>query len=433
MTTTFNRDQVLRLTRETLDHTLRFFNTVNENLLHVVENVRNTEARPMNLDEVTRICTDFHRQHETRMHELTGIWTNFASTVKNELPTTTPNLFDPNEVLRLNREMIDQTMRFFTTTNEALLKGQLPQHDQILPRNVIETITRAVSDFQKTQTELTHTFEQTFQKVLHNVTPTQHHTTNKTHETHTNTIHPQHAVRDEVFTLNREIIENTLRFFMNLNEHVVAIIENRDGKAIEQHTALINRIRDEFTTNHQQMITRFDGFIKRTAETLSTAHLNTTTIPNVPQIFDHQELLKINQDAIASTVKYFTTVTENILQVRGNNGETLIQATQEYQKHHQVLTSRLETIWRDTLTKATEIVTHNLTQVHGQNIQTPRHETKNMQPETREQTCCGNTHHTTGHNTTHHTHETPNHTETPKATTSKGTSPKTTKKHTSKH
>lgn len=385
MTTTFNRDQIVRLTRETLDHTLRFFNTVNENLHNLVKNVHHNEMHPVTVEDITKICNDFHRDHDVRMHELNSIWTDFTKTVRNTIPTTIPNLFDPNEVIRLNRDMIDHTMRFFNTTNEALIKGQVPSHDHILPRNVIETINKAVEDFRKTQLDLTRAFDTTFHKVFETITATVKTTTHTTHTDHkahdkttADTRHPIHGVRDEVFTLNRDIIEHTIRFFMNINEHVVAIIENVDPKNVEKHADLLNRVRDEHVDNHRRMIERFDLFIRRTAETLSTAHLGKHEIPTDVRLFDHTEVLRINQDAIATSVKFFTTITENLLkEVRKDHIDTLIHATTEFHKHHEILTNRVETIWRDALN--TFIVTRdrNETKVHATETKIHHHDTVN--------------------------------------------------------
>ncbi|HNV72057.1 MAG TPA: hypothetical protein PKO06_20290, partial [Candidatus Ozemobacteraceae bacterium] len=264
MTTTINRNQILRLTRETIDNTLRFFHTVNENLFTLVNRLPHAEVRPMNLDEITRICNDFQRNHETRVTQLTTIWNELHTHLRNQVPTTPINLFDTNEIIRLNREMIDHTMRFFTTTNEALLHGRLPETPEVLPRSVIETITNAVQNFQRTQNEVIHTFEQTFHKVINTIHPT---TTERPTETQVHNT-PINVVRDEIFTLNRDIIENTIRFFMTLNEHVVAIVENHDQKHVTTHTEQINHIHQNFLNTHRTIIDRLNTCIRRTAESL---------------------------------------------------------------------------------------------------------------------------------------------------------------------
>ena len=383
-TTTFNRNQILRLTRETLDNTLRFFHTVNERLFTVVNHIPTAEVRPMNMEEVTRICTDFHRDHETRMTQLTTIWNDLTTQLRDQLPTTTPNLFDTNDVIRLNRELIDHTMRFFTTTNEALLQGRLPQTPEILPRHVVETITNAVQTFQKTQTDVLHTFEQTFHKVLNTLTPT----TPVTPQTEIQNHHtPINVVRDEIFTLNRDIIDNTIRFFMNLNEHVVSIIENHDPKNVTLHTGHINQIRQEYLNTHQMMVDRLNTCIRRTAETLSVTPQNLTHVTHLTPLFDHSELLHINHDAIASTVKFFNIVTENLL--TRNDRDTLIHATEEFQKTHRILTGRIETIWTETVNRVQQHVTrtHETRTVENtpNNIHNHVNETRNQ---TVNETCC---------------------------------------------
>ncbi len=366
MTTTFNRNQILRLTRETIDNTLRFFHTVNENLFTLVNRLPHAEVRPMNLDEITRICNDFQRNHETRISRLTTIWNELHPHLHQQVPTTNQHLFNTDDIIRINREMIDHTMRFFTTTNEALLHGRLPETPEVMPRTVIETITNAVQNFQRTQNEVFHAFEQTFNKVINTITPVTTHTTNTENRVH-NT--PINVVRDEIFTLNRDIIENTIRFFMTLNEHVVAIIENHDQKNVTQHTDQINQIHRNWLNTHHTIIDRLNTCIRRTAESLSVTPEHLTRVTSLTPLFDHHELLRINQDAIASTVKFFHTVTENLLTHPDHTN--LVHATEDFQKTQRILTTRIETIWTESvkhllnnLTRTTETRTMENTGVH---------------------------------------------------------------------
>lgn len=346
MTTTINRAQILRNTRETLEHTLRFFHTMNENLRNFVGMAETRPVTPQNVEEITKICTDFHREQEIRITELNNIWTDFTKATAKPLPAHITDMFNPTAMIRMNREVMDHTIRFFTTTNEALLNGKMPQHDQILPRNVVETINCAIQDFQKTQIEFTGMFEETFQKVLR-ATPL-------VPRTEENTLrreeprHPTHRLTDEVFTLNRDIIENTIHFVLNLNEHTTALLESIDHKDIERHARLITEVRDEFVRNRKTMVERFDTFIHRTAETLSTLRPEAIPTLDTTPLFDHQEVLQINQNAITSVVKLFTTITETLLQEkRPEHMEIIIRATDEFRKLHHVLATRIETIWTE--------------------------------------------------------------------------------------
>ena len=373
MTTTTNRAQILRNTRETLEHTLRFFHTVNEQLRNFVDQAHTHPVTPRTIEDITKICTDFHRDQDIRITELNKIWNDFTTT-PNRLPTDLPTLFNPEAITRLNREIMDHTIRFFTVTNEALIKGQMPQHDQILPRQIVETINLAIQDFQKTQTDFTRTFEHTFQNILKTVAPTTPLQDKKSHQEEP-TMHPQKHITDEVFTLNRDIIENTIHFILNLNEHTTAIIENIDHKNVEKHAELITRIHDEFVRNRKIMVERFDTFIHRTAETLSTLRPETLTTPGITPLFDHQEVLKINQNVIAGTVKYFTTITETLLQEpRPQQRETILRATEEFHKHHQVLATRFATI-------LTEVGKHLMTNIDQRRtvVNTPETTTKNQE------------------------------------------------------
>lgn len=62
-----------------------------------------------------------------------------------------PNLFDREEMLRLTREGMEQTMRFYMTMNENLLKLAEMQKDAVNQANqrTIETMNKAYEEYQK--------------------------------------------------------------------------------------------------------------------------------------------------------------------------------------------------------------------------------------------------------------------------------------------
>ncbi len=345
MTTTFNRDQVLQLTRETIDNTLRFFNTVNENLIGLAKTARDVNVPRMEIDEISRICTAFHRDHEVRMNHFNTICQDFTNTARKHIPTTTPILFDTKEIVRINREAIDTAMRFFDITIEAMTKCPT---DHQLPRNVIETIDRAVVDFQKTHADFIRTFEKAFENVLKTVP------VNETSKLHTDriieTTKTHHEIRDEVLLINRDMIKNTLGFFVNIHDHVGAILENSDKKNIEIHAEKISTHRNDFIRINCEIIERFHTITRRTVE----AH--TGKIEDSTPLFDHQEVVRINHDAIRGMVKYFTTITEHMVHPNADRTEALVRETKDFQRLHRVLTNRIESIWCEAVNRSTKTI-----------------------------------------------------------------------------
>ncbi|RCK80115.1 MAG: hypothetical protein OZSIB_3619 [Candidatus Ozemobacter sibiricus] len=64
---------------------------------------------------------------------------------------TTPNLFDREEMMRLTREGMEQTLRFYMTMNEQLLKMAEWQKDAVNQANQqgIEMLNKAYDEYQK--------------------------------------------------------------------------------------------------------------------------------------------------------------------------------------------------------------------------------------------------------------------------------------------
>lgn len=74
-------------------------------------------------------------------------------TKKNQTTPTNPmaQMFDREEMIRLSREGMENSLRFFATLNENILKLQEWQREQIndATRRQLETMNQAVEEYQK--------------------------------------------------------------------------------------------------------------------------------------------------------------------------------------------------------------------------------------------------------------------------------------------
>ncbi|MBF0543310.1 MAG: hypothetical protein HQM08_02695 [Candidatus Riflebacteria bacterium] len=80
------------------------------------------------------------------------------------------------------------------------------------------------------------------------------------------------------------------------------------------------------------------------------------------KIFDRDEMVRVARTGIENSLKFYMTLNENIVKLSDLQKETINETTKknlealnktydEFQKNHRVLTSRVETFYRDLLEK----------------------------------------------------------------------------------
>lgn len=82
------------------------------------------------------------------------------------------------------------------------------------------------------------------------------------------------------------------------------------------------------------------------------------------KIFDREEMMRLSNEGMETSMRFFLTINENIIKMgewqmntmNENNKkamETINKAYDEYQKHSRVVMSRFENVWKETIQKIT--------------------------------------------------------------------------------
>ena len=72
----FDREEMIRLTREGMENSMRFFMTVNENVIKMNDLQRETinEATKKNLEMVNKACEDYQKNTRIIMSRIESMW-----------------------------------------------------------------------------------------------------------------------------------------------------------------------------------------------------------------------------------------------------------------------------------------------------------------------------------------------------------------------
>ena len=83
------------------------------------------------------------------------------------------NLFDRDEMIRLSREGMENTMKFYLSFNENILKMAEMQRDAMNEgnRKAIETVNKAFDEYQKHNRVILHQIEENVKNLTEKVTP----------------------------------------------------------------------------------------------------------------------------------------------------------------------------------------------------------------------------------------------------------------------
>ena len=89
--------------------------------------------------------------------------------------TSNMNLFDRDEMIRLSREGMENSMRFFLTLNENIVKIAETQREAIndATKKNLEMLNKAYEEYQKNNRVVTSRIEQFTREMVQNVTRTQ--------------------------------------------------------------------------------------------------------------------------------------------------------------------------------------------------------------------------------------------------------------------
>ncbi|HEY9070020.1 MAG TPA: hypothetical protein VIV61_07160 [Candidatus Ozemobacteraceae bacterium] len=358
----FNHEAVARITRETIEHSLTFFDVINERLIEITKAVRPDMPLPRLVEETNKVCETFLNEHRQLLTRAENVWRETFATVtdpKNRPATDTTvtpinNIFDPNELLRYNRDVMNTTIGFFTKAGEQVFKAFDPQHPVTTPRNVADLLNTIRDEYVRRHQELVQQIETTLRRAIDLNRPT---TTE--HPVNESVNRPLDIT--EIVRTNREVIDHTVRFFVELNTNILDIVAHLDRpETVRNHIETLTHTCEEYRRIHQ---TALETIINTTRETLEQAIVN-QPLKNHPinTVINRDELFKVNQETIAITVKFFLDLNDELIRAVREPGkpvnlDTLVTG---YQRNHHILASRITAIWQETLNRLHTIETPEL-------------------------------------------------------------------------
>ncbi|MFZ2957567.1 MAG: hypothetical protein WA705_11800 [Candidatus Ozemobacteraceae bacterium] len=402
MTNLFNHEEVARISRETIEHSLRFFDSINERLIEITKDVRPDMPLPRTIEEMNKVCEKYQSEHRAFVTRTEKVWRetfehiNDPKNRKADDAKIDPfkNLFDPNEILRLNRDVMNTTVSFFSKTGENLFKALDPRQPMTTPNEMIDLINKTRDEYERRHRELTLHIENILRGAFdpsHKSETRDHHTTTEkaretceTRETRDEKRHSADRTDERRFDLqsmirlNREVIDNTVKSFLNLNESLLKITSHNDKTDIlRKNLEVLNRSCEEYRKTHQTLT---ETILNTTRETMEKTFKNRDTKMNpLTTIFNREEMFKLNQETLANTVKFFLNLNDELVRTIREPGRPVNLDTQieEYQRIHRILTNRIETVWHETLDRLNKIQkdTHP-TDTHAHNNQTHVHSAK---------------------------------------------------------
>ncbi|MBF0545123.1 MAG: hypothetical protein HQM08_11845 [Candidatus Riflebacteria bacterium] len=83
---------------------------------------------------------------------------------------------------------------------------------------------------------------------------------------------------------------------------------------------------------------------------------------SINKLFDRDEMIRITREGLENSMKFYMTLNENIVKISDLQKETINDTTKknlemlnktydEFQRNHRIITSRVETFYRDLLDK----------------------------------------------------------------------------------
>lgn len=416
----FNHDETLRLTRETIERAMNFFNEVNrtfttiipvnvqtENHQHLIEEGRRQ------LEEIIRRREEFETRHREQINHLQTVFTNYLQhlgqiqrpvTVDRQQPLPIPTL-DVEAFQRINRDFINGTLDFVRDTHENVLRTFVPTTPT---GQVIDTMQRTRDSFLRRQRELTERVTD-FVKVIN-----QQITRPITGETQTETINrptTQQTIEQlidpvEITRIHQELVGHTLHLVTDLNQRLITLIDQPEHPTItREQIETFNRIGEDFVQHHRELVTRLDGITRQIVaiQTTTLQHGHPNTLPI-------DELVKVNHETLNLTVRFITNLHENVLKLvttRTEQVPQLVTATiehltrqvEEHHRAHHVLVGRIETLVREMIERQQQLLRQTTEKVINGTGHPTRRQTGN---ETRHTTTNETQHHTTNRKTTEH-------------------------------
>jgi len=363
MTNLFNYEAVTPIIRDTIEHSLRFFDKINDRLIDISKDARPDMSLPHAVDEMNKVCADYQDEHRALVARMEKIWRDTFDRIND--PKNRPsmdhvdsfkNLFDPNEMLRLNRDVMNATVSFFFKTGDSLFKAFDPRRPITTPKDLVDLISNAREEYQRRHHELTLGIANIMRGAMGAVNPDR--PVDRHEDVPNTTNRPVDKTFDlqEMIRLNREVIDNTVKFFLSLNENLLQIASfTGKPESIRNSTEILNRVCEDFRVTHQA-ITK--NVLNTTRQTIENTFKNRNTKMNpIDAILDREEMFKLNQETLANTVKFFMNVNDELVRTIREPGRPVSLDTMidEYQRIHRILTSRIEALWRETMERLHDV------------------------------------------------------------------------------
>ncbi|HNW35411.1 MAG TPA: hypothetical protein PKM25_10800 [Candidatus Ozemobacteraceae bacterium] len=359
----FNHEAVTRITRETIEHSLNFFNVINERLVEITSNVRPDMPLPRLVEETNKVCEIFLIEHKNLVARAENVWRETFAVIndpKNLHNTDTKvnpiqNLFDPNELLGFNRDILNTTVTFFTKAGESMFKALDPKRPVTTPKEVIDLVNKTRDEYVRRHQELVQHIENTLH---HAINPNHPQTTTVDQKCpETPTVERIFDI-NEIVRINREVIDHTVRFFLDLNTTILDIVSHlEEPVTVRNHLETMTRTCDEYRRTHQ---TAIETIMNTTRETLEKTIVNhDPKLDLLNTLINRDELFKLNQETINVTVKFFQNLNEELVRSirepgRQINLDTLVT---DYQRNHHILATRIVTILHETLDRLVKLQT----------------------------------------------------------------------------
>lgn len=354
----FNHEAVTRITRETIEHSLKFFDVINERLLEVAS-VRPDMPLPRLVEETNKVCENFLTEHKNLVARSEKVWRETFAVVndpKNRPTAGTPvkNILDPNELLRFNRDVMNTTVTFFTKTGEQMFKAFDPRHPVTTPNEVIDLVKKTRDEYVCRHQELVQQIENLLR---HAIQPDQAQHPRPESRTEKPTTDRRFDL-NEIVRTNREVIDQTVRFFLDLNTNILNIVSHlEEPTTVRNHIETMTRTCDEYRRTHQAAI---ETIMNTTRETLEKPIVNhEPKLDALNTMINRDELFKLNQETINITVKFFQNLNEELVRAIREPGKPVSMDTlvADYQRNHHILATRITTIWHETMDRLTKVQT----------------------------------------------------------------------------
>ena len=352
MMNVIKQEEFARLTKETMNNSMNFFRTVNETIFG-----KTTEERPVhpfanNVEMITKVSDEYQKNHQQLMNRIEQFCREtFSNTTKN-LNTPTDPKFDPQQITRFNIDLMDQTLKFFNQTNESIWNLSQVTPPTNSPKNFVDTIYKSCEEYTKTYKNLTGSFEKFCHTNLGLKTPTPKPEQNKTETVQPTTpFDPRNVMR-----LNDQMIENTVKFFMTMNENVLHITDEKTRTTMQKNLEILNKNFHDYQNMNRDITTRIEDTCRQTLNTLIQRPTDSKAEPRTTPV-DQLEMIRLNHEIITNTIRFFLNLHTNLHQMREdhNRDEKKTPLTEwnklaeTYTNAHHILFTRLTTIMNEAI------------------------------------------------------------------------------------